>query len=152
MDIYSKGQYPSNMLSNFAPHAFEIDGIKCGGMEGFLQSLKYKNVKKQTDVCALSGKDAKNAGSKKWLWKWTHNVWWQGRRIKRTSDDFAELISRAYMELSKNPTFAKALIDSGDEELTHSIGSHDPLKTILTEEEFVSQLNRVRRHLQKHGA
>jgi len=147
MDIHSKGEYPSNMLSNFAPHEFEIDGVKCGGMEGFLQSLKYKNVTKQKSICALSGKEAKAAGSKKWLWKWTHNVWWQGKKIKRNSESFSELIDRAYMELSKNPNFAKALLDSGDAVLTHSIGSHDPLKTILTEEEFVAQLNKIRRCL-----
>ena len=147
MDIHSKGEYPSNMLSNFAPHEFEIDGVKCGGMEGFLQSLKYKNVTKQKSICALSGKEAKAAGSKKWLWKWTHNVWWQGKKIKRNSECFSELIDRAYMELSKNPNFVKALLDSCDAVLTHSIGSHDPLKTILTEEEFVAQLNKIRRCL-----
>lgn len=51
------------------------------------------------------------------------------------------------MELSKNPNFVKALLDSCDAVLTHSIGSHDPLKTILTEEEFVAQLNKIRRCL-----
>lgn len=144
MDIHSKGEYPSNMLSNFAPHEFEIDGVKCGGMEGFLQSLKYRNITKQKAICALSGKEAKTAGSKKWLWKWTHNVWWRGKKIKRTSDEFSKLIDRAYMELSKNHNFTKALLDTGDEKLTHSIGGHDPLKTILTEEEFVAQLMNVR--------
>ena len=147
MDIHSKGEYPSNMLSNFAPHEFEIDGIKCGGMEGFLQSLKYRNSTKQKVICALSGKEAKAAGSKKWLWKWTHNVWWRGKKIKRTSDEFSKLIDRAYMELSKNHNFAKALLDTGDEKLTHSIGGHDPFKTILTEEEFVAQLMNVRHYL-----
>lgn len=152
MDIHSKGEYPSNMLSNFAPHEFEIDGIKCGSMEGFLQSLKYRNAMKQKDVCALSGKEAKTAGSEKWLWKWTHNVWWQGQKIKRDSHEFSRLINRAYRNLSENPNFAKALLDSGDEKLTHSIGSHDPLKTILTEEEFVSQLTKVRQYLKEHMA
>ncbi len=147
MDIHSKGKYPSNMLSNFAPHEFEIDGIKCGGMEGFLQSLKYRNATKQKAICALSGKAAKAAGSKKWLWKWTHNVWWQGKKIKRTSDEFQKLIDRAYMMLSENLNFAKALIDSGNQQLTHSIGSHDPIKTILTEEEFVTQLTKTRKRL-----
>ncbi len=149
MDIHSKGEYPSNMLSNFAPHEFEIDGIKCSGMEGFLQSLKYRNTTKQKAICALSGKEAKAAGSKKWIWKWTHNVWWRGKKMKRTSDEFAKLIDRAYMELSKNTNFAKALIHTGDEKLTHSIGSHDPHKTILTEEEFVSQLMKVRDYLKE---
>ncbi len=150
MDIYSKGEYPSNMLSNFAPHEFEIDGVKCSSMEGFLQSLKYRNVKKQAEVCALVGEDAERAGQRKHLWKLTHNVWWQGRRLKRTDSSFDELLDRAYSKLSENPKFAQALLDSGDEILMHSIGSHNKLKTILTEEEFVLRLTAMRSRLQAH--
>ncbi len=142
MDIHSKGEYPSNVLSNFAPHKFEIDGIECGGMEGFLQSLKYRNIKKQNAVCALSGKEAKKAGSKKRLWKITHNVWWQGKKIKRTGAEFQALISRAYDEMLKNENFKQALKDSGSEELTHSIGGSNPKNTIMTEK--VKNFNRNR--------
>ncbi len=149
MDIYSKGDYPANVLSNFAPNEFVIDGVKCGGMEGFLQSLKFKNIKKQIKICALSGKQAKKKGHRKFIWKLTHNVWWQGVKIKRTSEDFSHLIKRAYMCLSKNDIFKKALIDTGSEELTHSIGSHNPNKTILTEEEFITNLLIIRDYLNK---
>lgn len=147
MNMYSPGEYQLNKLSNFAPNEFEIDGVKCGSMEGFLQSLKYRNISEQIAVCALSGEEAKAAGRKKWLWKWTHNVWWQGQKIKRGSKDFAKLIDRAYMGLSQNLSFSKALLDTGDEKLTHSIGSHNPLKAILTKEEFVLQLMKMRRYL-----
>ncbi len=147
MDIHSKSEYPFNMLSNWAPHQFEIDGVKCGSMEGFLQSLKYRNVTNQQAVCALSGKEAEAVGNKKWLWKWTHNVWWQGQKIKRSSEKFSQLIERAYMKLSENSDFAKALIKSGDAVLEYSIAGHDPFKTILTEEEFVVQLTKVRHYL-----
>lgn len=44
MNMYSPGEYPLNKLSNFAPNEFEMDGVKCGSMEGFLQSLKYRNI------------------------------------------------------------------------------------------------------------
>ena len=43
MDIGSGNGYPSSALSNFAPHEFELDGVKCASMEGFLQSLKFKS-------------------------------------------------------------------------------------------------------------
>lgn len=43
MDISSGAGYPASSLSNFAPHEFEIDDIKCASMEGFLQSLKFQN-------------------------------------------------------------------------------------------------------------
>ena len=35
IDVYSKGEYPADALSNFYPHAFVIDGIQCASMEGF---------------------------------------------------------------------------------------------------------------------
>jgi predicted NAD-dependent protein-ADP-ribosyltransferase YbiA (DUF1768 family) len=67
IDIYSKGEYPANVLSNFYPNGFEIDGIRCRSMEGFLQSLKYSSLRRQIEVCALPGKLAKrNAQAKKW--------------------------------------------------------------------------------------
>ncbi len=38
MDIASKSGYPASALSNFAPHPFELDGVKIASMEGFLHS------------------------------------------------------------------------------------------------------------------
>ncbi len=38
IDIYSKGEYPVNVLSNFYPNEFEIDGIKCAGASGTRQT------------------------------------------------------------------------------------------------------------------
>lgn len=43
MDISSGSSYPASSLSNFAPHPFIIDDIECSSMEGFLQSLKFKD-------------------------------------------------------------------------------------------------------------
>lgn len=65
MDIGSGTGYPSAALSNFAPHAFTIDGIECASMEGFLQSLKFENPEIQRQVCTLVGKAAKFKGKKK---------------------------------------------------------------------------------------
>lgn len=145
LDIYSKGAYPSDVLSNFYPNAFAIDGVECGGMEGFLQSLKFRNEKKQRKVCALSGKEAKKKGGMKFLWKLTGKVYWQGKKYSRVSDEFSGLISRAYDEMfSRNEKFRKALADSIGYELCHSIGKSDERKTILTEREFIFQLNRLR--------
>lgn len=55
MDISSGTGYPASSLSNFAPHEFEIDGVKCASMEGFLQSLKFQNPEMQKYVCSLVG-------------------------------------------------------------------------------------------------
>ena len=70
IDIHSKGEYPANVLSNFHPNEFMMDGIRCRSMESFFQSLKYKNVRRQAEVCMLEGKRAKkNAQVKKWYKK-----------------------------------------------------------------------------------
>lgn len=147
IDIHSKGEYPSCALSNFAEHEFCIDNVKCSSMEGFLQSLKFRSIKKQKQVCLLSGKEAKNS-TKHTLaqlrWRTTHNLYWQGKRINRFSDEYQKLLDRAYCELSKNKDFIKALDESGGKELIHSIGKNDAQKTVLTEYEFISRLNRIR--------
>lgn len=47
MDVGSKNAYPASALSNFSPHPFEIDGVKCNSMEGFLQSTFRKYINKK---------------------------------------------------------------------------------------------------------
>ena len=69
MDIGSGSGYPSSSLSNFAPHPFEIDEVKCNSMEGFLQSLKFESVDMQEYVCTLVGKAAKFKGKNKKWWQ-----------------------------------------------------------------------------------
>jgi hypothetical protein len=51
---------------------------------------------------------------------------------------------RAYDALSQNNDFKKALLATGQEILTHSIGKSDSSDTILTEEEFCSRLMKLR--------
>ena len=148
LDIYSKGEYPSNVLSNFYPNEFIFDRIKCGSMEGFLQSLKYKCKKKQQKICLLSGKEAKKKGKYKFLWKLTGNIYWQGRKIKRISQEYKDLILNAYIALSQNEGFIKALNNTVNKTLIHSIGSNDERKTILTEKEFIDCLNYIRKTTQ----
>ena len=43
LDIRSNGRYPSNVLSNMCSNGFRFDGMVCGSMEGFLQSLKHQD-------------------------------------------------------------------------------------------------------------
>lgn len=59
IDISSKDIGPEAILSNFTENHFVYDGVECGGMEGFLQSLKYEDEAKQIRVCALFGVKAK---------------------------------------------------------------------------------------------
>ena len=145
IDIHSKGDYPANVLSNFYPNEFELDGVRCASMEGFLQSLKFKNPKKQEMVCALVGKDAKKKGKKKFLWKLTGNIYWRGEKLKRESIPYLSLISRAYAEMARqSKEFRLALMSTIGAKLTHSIGKNNTKKTILTEDEFIYCLTLLR--------
>lgn len=44
LDIRSNGLYPSNVLSNLCSNGFRFDGMVCGSMEGFLQSIFDKKI------------------------------------------------------------------------------------------------------------
>ena len=142
MDIGSGNGYPSSSLSNFAPHPFVLDGVEIASMEGFLQSLKFKNEEMQRYVCTLVGKAAKYKGKDKKWWK-EQTLYWQGKEYKRDSEEYQILLNRAYNALFQNESFKKALLSTTGV-LTHSIGKNDETKTVLTQSEFCGRLMKLR--------
>ena len=150
IDIYSSGEYPANVLSNFYPNAFVFDGVACGSMEGLLQSLKTRDPARQREVCLLSGKEAKFAFRRKFQnirWKITGKLYWKGKPMGRHSDAYQAFLDNAYKALCTNAVFAAALKTADGAELTHRIGKQDTRKTILTEYEFLTRLKMCRREL-----
>ena len=147
MDIGSGTGWSSAALSNFAPHPFVIDGVECSSMEGFLQSLKYKEPDMQIEVCKLVGKAAKFKGKKKKWWR-TQTLYWQGQEFKRDSQEYQDLLDRAFDALAQNTGFQKALLATGKVTLTHSIGKSKETETVLTKQEFCSRLTKIRSNLQ----
>ena len=150
MDIGSGTGFPASNLSNFAPHAFTIDGVECASMEGFLQSLKFSNPEMQKEVCKLVGRAAKFKGKKK-KWYRDQTLYWQGKTYKRDSDEYQELLDRAYDQLSKNEGFRKALLATGNATFTHSMGKNKQSETVLTVKEFTSRLTKIRERLKKEN-
>ena len=148
MDIGSKNGFPASNLSNFHPHKFVIDGVECNSMEGFLQSLKFSNPDMQKEVCKLVGKAAKFKGKKK-KWYRTQTLYWQSKEYKRDSDEYQELLDRAYDAMAENISFQKALLATNNSALTHSMGKRNQNETVLTVQEFISRLYRIRDKLQK---
>ena len=144
MDIGSTNGYPSAALSNFAPHPFIFDGVEIASMEGFLQSLKFKNSEMQKHVCTLVGKAAKFKGKdKKWYKEQT--LYWQGQEFKRDSKEYQILLNKAYNALyQQNEGFRKALEASKPGILTHSIGKTKENETVLTQSEFCGRLMKLR--------
>ena len=150
MDIGSGSGFPSATLSNFAPHPFIIDGVECNSMEGFLQSLKFSNPEMQKEVCKLVGKAAKFKGKKKKWWR-TQTLHWQGTEIPRDSQEYQDLLDRAFNALAQNSGFRAALLATGNSVLTHSIGKTKITETVLTRQEFCSRLMKIREQIRKEN-
>ena len=148
LDIGSGNGYPAANLSNFAPHPFVIDGIECNSMEGFLQSLKFSNPDIQKEVCSLVGKAAKFKGKKK-KWYRDQMLYWQGEIYPRDSQAYQDLLDRAFAALATNESFRKALLATGNANLTHSIGKNKITETVLTRQEFCSRLMNIREQLKR---
>lgn len=146
MEIGSKNSYPANALSNFAGHRFEFDGVQCNSMEGLLQSFKFKEPEIQKQICLLVGFGAKRRGYNKNWWT-TQTLFWQGVEYKRESTEYHKLLTRAYDALFTAESFRKALRAANNAVFTHNIGKTKKSETILTRQEFVYQLNRLRNNL-----
>jgi predicted NAD-dependent protein-ADP-ribosyltransferase YbiA (DUF1768 family) len=148
MDIRSGNSYPSCALSNFAPHPFVFDGIQCNSMEGFLQSLKFKDEEIQKYVCTLVGFAAKKKGSNK-NWQTKQILYWKGKEYPRSSDEYKNLLDTVYEVLfTQNDKARKALLATGNSNLTHSIGKNKKNETVLTAQEFCSRLIKIRKKFQ----
>ena len=144
MDIKAGNPYPAGSLSNFAPHPFILDRVQISSMEGFLQSLKFKEPEMQKHICTLVGLKAKRSGAGK-NWQRTQTLYWKGTPIKRDSEEYQWLLDRAYEAMfTQNAKARKALLATQNATLTHSIGHHKQNETVLTKKEFCSRLMKIR--------
>jgi len=120
-------------------------------MEGFLQSLKFEDIREQQEVCLLIGKEAKLRGQEK-DWKTSQILYWQGISMKRSSTDYQQLLEIAFLALGKNRKFRKALLGTKTKKIRHTIGDNSPCNTVLTEKEFCTILNKTRYEIQYDDA
>lgn len=150
MDIGSKHGYPASALSNFSPHPFIVVWreftLECNSMEGFLQSLKFKNPNMQKYVATLVGYMAKKKGREK-NWKVQGILWWNGEPIDRFSVEYQDLLDVAYDALATNNSFRNALLASENSVLIHTMGKSNPTETILTKSEFCNRLTKIRERI-----
>lgn len=146
IDIRAKAPFPAGALSNFAAHAFTLDGVAIKSMEAFLQSLKFEDLVEQADICLLAGAEAQSRGRRQ---DWSRGIlWWRAKAYDRLSDDYQALLDRAFDALFEQaPRFRNALSATGRAILMHRIGKSDPCETILTASEFCSRLDRLRTRL-----
>lgn len=100
----------------------------------------------QEQVCTLVGKKAKFKGKKK-KWFRDQTLYWKGRAIKRDSQEYQDLLDKAFNALAENKKFQKTLLDTQNANLTHSIGKNKISETVLTTQEFCSRLMAIRKRL-----
>ncbi len=147
INISSRAEFPINVLSNFAPTNFELDGVPVYSMEGFLQSLKTSDRELQARICSLDGLKAKGMGKK--LNKIRNydfkHLFWNGKRYNRESKEYRELLNRAYKaRYDADDDFRFALEYTENRILKHSLGGKDPKRTLLTEDEYTEILTKLR--------
>lgn len=148
LNIRSNGQYPSNVLSNLCSNRFRFDGMVCGSMEGFLQSLKQQDLEKQRSICSMKGGNARKRSVTSW--QTDQSVWWKGRAINRQSEEFTLLVRGAYQAMfDQNERFRTALMQTRGMNLSHTDGEDNPYKTILTPKEFCGILENLREEYDK---
>ena len=143
LDIRSNGLYPSNVLSNLCSNGFRLDGMVCSSMEGFLQSLKRKELDKQRQICSMKGGNARKMSVTSW--QTDQIVWWKGQAIDRQSCEYQRLIRRAYQAMfEQSERFRTALMQTRGITLVHTSGEPSSFKTILTPDEFCGILTDLR--------
>ena len=143
LDIRFNGLYPSNVLSNLCSNGFRLDGMVCGSMEGFLQSLKRKELDKQRQICSMKGGNARKMSVISW--QTDQVVWWKGQAIDRQSEEYQRLIRRAYQAMfEQSERFRAALMQTRGITLVHTSGEPSSYKTILTPSEFCGILMDLR--------
>lgn len=148
LDIRSNGVYPSNVLSNLCSNGFRIDGVICGSMEGFLQSLKQQEKGKQLSICSMKGGNARKRSVTSW--QTDQIVWWKGVAIDRQGEEYQKLLRRAYQAMfDQSERFRAALMATRGITLIHTSGNNDPYRTILTSQEFCLILTEMRDNYDK---
>ena len=150
-DISDQRGFPFGMLDPSAPVRFEIDGVECASLDGFMESLKFERIVDQKNVTKRVGADAKNQSKNKDFWP--HNVkadrelYWQGESFKRNSKTFDRLLARVFRQMIRNPIYHEALMSTEDADFTHSKGKANKKDTVLTKKELTDNLKAVRAEL-----
>lgn len=141
----------ASRLSNFTRRQFVFDSIECNSLEGVLQAIKAESPDVQKVICALEGKDAKEAS--KALIVRPDWCYWEDDPFPRCGKEHGDFIIRLYdAAYEQDASFREDLLATDNEELRHSMGKYDQLKTVLTETEFLVQLYRLRTRAMREPA
>ncbi len=154
VEIINIGSSSSSLLgkrlSNWADHPFVFDGVECRCLEGVLQSFKFQDTKKQLESCSRRGYWAQRIGHNGDGWKKNQILYWKDKEYKRNSKEYQQLLDRLFRTCySTNEDAKVTLLKTGDAKLIHSRGNSDIKDTVLTAEEFIIRLEKIREELSK---
>lgn len=148
INIAFRAHYPADVLSNLHQESreFQLDGISCHSMEGFLQSLKVADTKLQKILCLNSGQTARKSGQQYSAgWQRDQRLYWLGETYERQSEEYHRLLQKAFRaRFDQSEEFRLALKATQGYTLLHTYGNDDPTKTILTTSEFLELLEELR--------
>jgi len=102
----------SRALSNLYPLRFKFKGKWVNSIEAVLQGIKHKDKKLQNIILNYSGLDAYHTRGSNTLdfWGNTGILYWQGKEIKRDSEDYQIFLDELYLSAVKNPLYKKCLL------------------------------------------
>ena len=100
-DIHPEGRHPEDILSRLCNNEFCYDGLQCGCMEAFLQSLRYPDQEIQRQVCTLNAYELgyRLEAYPTADWRVNQTLWWKGKPIKRCSLKYRRMIYEAHSEM-----------------------------------------------------
>ena len=131
----------SKVLSNLFPYEFVFRGKHLNSIETFFQGIKIKDKNTQEYVFKYSGLDSNNIkAASDFDWKESGIVYWQGKEIKRDSDEYDNIVDELYISAIQNPLYRNVLKNI-NKPIIHSMGEVDKKKTDFTRYEFEFMLN-----------
>ena len=146
---YNYKESLSKALSNLYPIRFKFRGKWVNSIEGVLQGIKHKDKKLQNVVLKYSGLDAYHTRGSNTLDFWGDEgvLYWQGKAMKRDSEEYQMFLDELYLSVIKNPLYKKCLISTGDKYLLHHFGGENINETVLTRFEYEQRLNSLREYV-----
>lgn len=146
LDINSRMPGNAGILSNLHKHPFFLNDLYFGSIEGFLQGLRVQCPEFQKVVFGKHGIEAKRFGKVYPIKNQT--LFYRGVAFNRHSEYYSNIVSSAYDAcFDQNRSFQKAIFETKDMTYIHTVGKTDPFDTILTNDEFIGNLLRLRKKL-----
>ena len=135
-----KGMYPK-LLSNLFPYTFKFKGYKLHSIESFFQAIKFPSIKMQKKLYKYSGKEALVLKeTTDYDWQKEGYIYFKGRKIKRDSIEYDDLLDELYISAIQNPFYRNA-IKKCPLPIIHAIGETNKNETVFTRYEFEFMLN-----------